>query len=286
MHSRQEKISGSFKVKVWLVMTVDWANAAADWANATAPIGRVMEYSFTGHHRKYISSTHCDKWKDHLSRVPVNGLKAITLHSTYNQHTYVCQSKSHVKKIISHLKAKTRMQVYCDSHWWRTGSCGGAELCVDCEDTCKCSSAFSYRPCILNRNWGGAGTSCMPQTQTLTMIVVGVLTTTTTTKTTTTTTTTKIRVLVKTFMLPEKIKWKIMRHEKKEKKQVCSGGAYTQWYAPEFPSGCELTRGTYTLHCMDIMGYGWSGNYLKIKGKPLHKDFAWGGKETKVVVTV
>jgi len=110
-------------------------------------------------------------------------------------------------------------------------------------------------------------------------------TTTTSTSTTTTTTTKVVPVVVKTFMLPEKIEWKIMRHNKKKQKQVCKGGKYSTWYN-EFASGCALPPGTYTLHCMDAKGYGWSGNYIKIKGKALCKDFAWGGKEKKVTFNI
>merc|ERR1719410_405515 len=99
-------------------------------------------------------------------------------------------------------------------------------------------------------------------------------TTTTSTSTSTTTTTTVIPVMMKTFMLPEKIEWKIMRHGKKSKKQVCAGGKYSNWYS-DFSTGCFLPAGTYTLHCKDQWGFGWSGGYIKIKGKALCKDFLW-----------
>jgi len=110
-------------------------------------------------------------------------------------------------------------------------------------------------------------------------------TTTTSTSTTTTTTTKVVPVTIKTFMLPEKIEWKIMRHNKKVKKKVCGGGKYSTWYN-EFSTGCSLPPGTYTLYCMDKKGYGWSGAYIKIKGKALCKDFLWSGKEKQVTFRV
>jgi len=103
-------------------------------------------------------------------------------------------------------------------------------------------------------------------------------TTTTTTSTTTTTTTKVFPVQVRTFMLPEKMEWKIMFHRKGGQKKVCSGGQYTSWYNTFNAAGCLLPPGKYTLHCMDKRGFGWSGGYIKIKGKVLCQDFLWSGK--------
>jgi len=110
-------------------------------------------------------------------------------------------------------------------------------------------------------------------------------TTTTSTSTTTTTTTKVVPVHIKTFMLPEKIEWKIMRHNKNGQIKICDGGKYSTWYN-EFQTGCSLPPGTYTLHCMDQKGYGWAGAYMKIKGQELCKDFLWEGKEKKVTFVV
>lgn len=105
---------------------------------------------------------------------------------------------------------------------------------------------------------------------------------TTTTSTTTTTTTTKLTpVMIKTWMLPEKMEWTIYVHNGKKLTKICSGGKYSTWYT-EFGTGCRLPPGKYTLYCKDQKGFGWSGGYLKIKHKHLCKDFTWSGKQKKV----
>jgi len=109
-------------------------------------------------------------------------------------------------------------------------------------------------------------------------------TTTSTTSTTTTTTTTKVKVYVQTFMLPEKMEWKII----KGKTTVCSSGeyAYSTWYS-RFFTGCTLPAGSYTLKCIDKRGYGWSGGYIDIGGKKYCKDgFEWSGKVKALSITL
>jgi len=104
-------------------------------------------------------------------------------------------------------------------------------------------------------------------------------TTTTTTSTSTTTTTTLVQMIVKTFMLPEKMAWTIHKKGKK----VCSGSKYSQWYS-KVKTDCKLPSGTYTLSCMDKTNNGWFGGYMIIKGRKYchNKQFQITGKKMMV----
>merc|ERR1719215_1064564 len=62
-----------------------------------------------------------------------------------------------------------------------------------------------------------------------------------------------------TWVLPEKIKWKVFKGGKNKKnkgKPICSGGPYNKWYST-IPMDCNLKKGTYTIDCMDAKGFGW-----------------------------
>jgi len=90
--------------------------------------------------------------------------------------------------------------------------------------------------------------------------------------TTTTTTTTLVQMELVTWVLPEKISWKVM----KGKKVVCKGANYDKWYST-IPTGCRLEKGKYTLECLDSRGWGWGEGYMKIKSKTYCKKFLWKG---------
>merc|ERR1719445_2895757 len=62
--------------------------------------------------------------------------------------------------------------------------------------------------------------------------------------TTTTTTTTLVQTHLVTWVLPEKISWKIFQG----KKVVCKGANYEKWYS-KIPTGCRLKKGKYSIEC-------------------------------------
>jgi len=82
------------------------------------------------------------------------------------------------------------------------------------------------------------------------------------------------KVKVYQFMLPEKNTWKITSG----KKEVCTGGPYSNWYK-ETPTNCKLPTGSYSITCCDTRSKeGWSGGYLVIEGeeKKICQNFTWG----------
>lgn len=92
--------------------------------------------------------------------------------------------------------------------------------------------------------------------------------------TTTTTTTTLVRLKIVTWVLPEKMAYRIL----KGKRVVCKGGPFWEWYAT-IPLDCNLKKGRYTIECLDPRGYGWSGGYIQAKHLKLCKKFKWRGKK-------
>jgi len=92
--------------------------------------------------------------------------------------------------------------------------------------------------------------------------------------TTTTTTTTLAEMFLKTWVLPEKISWRIMQG----KNEVCKSTYYDKWYA-KIPTGCRLKKGKYKIECVDKKGWGWSEGYMQIKKQQLCKKFLWKGEK-------
>jgi len=92
--------------------------------------------------------------------------------------------------------------------------------------------------------------------------------------TTTTTTTTLAQMFLKTWVLPEKISWRIMQG----KNEVCKSTYYDKWYA-KIPTGCRLKKGKYKIECVDKKGWGWSEGYMQIKKQQLCKKFLWKGEK-------
>lgn len=105
------------------------------------------------------------------------------------------------------------------------------------------------------------------------------------TTTTTTTTTTLVQMHLVTWVLPEKISWKIF----KGKKIVCQGPSkgtnYAKWYA-KIPTGCRLKKGKYSIECEDKRGWGWSEGYMEVKNLHLCKKFLWKGEKLVQTFTV
>lgn len=105
------------------------------------------------------------------------------------------------------------------------------------------------------------------------------------TTTTTTTTTTLVQMHLVTWVLPEKISWKIF----KGKKIVCQGPSkgtnYAKWYA-KIPTGCRLKKGKYSIECEDKRGWGWSEGYMQVKNLHLCKKFLWKGEKLVQTFTV
>jgi len=67
----------------------------------------------------------------------------------------------------------------------------------------------------------------------------------------------------------------------KEKKKICGGGPYENWYS-ESPSDCKLPTGSYSITCCDTRSNeGWTGGYVQIekKAKKLCHKFKWGAKK-------
>lgn len=164
------------------------------------------------------------------------------------------------------------MSYTCNGKVWRTGNCGsGTEICAGCSSTCTCNSGFSFRPCIVNLNWGGSGTTCSAASQRLFMEIGGAKKTTTTSTSTTTTTTTAVKVTMKTFMLPEASSWKITSG----KKTVCAGKGYTEWYS-SIKVDCKLVyKRRYKITCTNPKIGGWAGGYLEVKGNKLCQKYEW-----------
>merc|ERR1739842_297167 len=102
--------------------------------------------------------------------------------------------KDHTKvnNLLQKMRNNGRHQEYCEGRWWKVGPCGSyiSEITVGNTNTCQCKNDITFRPCIVNSNWGGVGTTCNANSQTMTMTLGGAKTTTTTTTSTTTTTTT------------------------------------------------------------------------------------------------
>lgn len=234
-----------------------------------------MKYSYTVQQGQSCTRGQCNAWKAQLNQVPVNSGGPLTLHSSYNGAKYTCNDNNAVNNIIANLKVNGRYNVVCNGQWWRTGPCNGPEICVGCGSVCQCSGPMTYRPCIVNSNFGGAGTTCSPPTQTLTMTVGSgkpTTTTTSTSTTTTTTTTTKVRVLMKTFMLPEFSSWAI---KDGKGKAVCKGSGYSNWYET-VKVDCKLKfQKSYRVTCMNSKVGGWTGGYLQVKNKKLCLGYKW-----------
>lgn len=237
--------------------------------------GSSMKYSYTVQQGQSCTRGQCNAWKAQLNQVPVNSGGPLTLHSSYNGAKYTCNDNNAVNNIIANLKVNGRYNVVCNGQWWRTGPCNGPEICVGCNSICQCNGPLTYRPCIVNSNFGGAGTTCSPPTQTLTMTVGSgkpTTTTTSTSTTTTTTTTTKVRVLMKTFMLPEFSSWAI---KDGKGKAVCKGSGYSNWYET-VKVDCKLKfQKSYRVTCMNSKVGGWAGGYLQVKNKKLCLGYKW-----------
>lgn len=92
--------------------------------------------------------------------------------------------------------------------------------------------------------------------------------------TTTTTTTTLSQMYLSTWVLPEKIEFRVLQG----KKEVCKGANYNKWYT-KIPTGCRLKKGKYSIECMDKKGWGWGEGYMKIKNLHLCKKFLWKGEK-------
>lgn len=92
--------------------------------------------------------------------------------------------------------------------------------------------------------------------------------------TTTTTTTTLVQMFLKTWVLPEKISWRILQG----KKEICKSTYYDKWYA-KIPTGCRLKKGKYKIECVDKKGWGWSEGYMQVKQLHLCKKFLWKGEK-------
>jgi len=106
--------------------------------------------------------------------------------------------------------------------------------------------------------------------------------------TTTTTTTTLAKMKIVTWVLPEKIRWKVFKGRKNKKnkgKPICTGGPYNKWYST-IPMNCNLKKGTYTIDCMDPKGYGWGKGYVQVKNKKLCQKFLWKGRKRTEEFTV
>jgi len=106
--------------------------------------------------------------------------------------------------------------------------------------------------------------------------------------TTTTTTTTLAKMKMVTWVLPEKIKWKVFKGGKNKKnkgKPICSGGPYNKWYST-ISMDCNLKKGTYTIDCMDAKGFGWGEGYVQVKKKKLCKKFLWKGQKRTEQFTI
>jgi len=102
------------------------------------------------------------------------------------------------------------------------------------------------------------------------------------TTTTTTTTTTLAKMKVVTWMLPEKMEYRVLNHKNKV---ICKGGNFNNWYST-LNLGCNLKKGRYILECIDRKGFGWSGGYVQVKNKKLCKKFLWKGSKRRESFTV
>lgn len=236
--------------------------------------GILMQDSYAGTRGRSSTNAMCTELRNKMAALPNPVYADLTLSSSTGW-SFTCKDHTKVNNLLQNMRNNGRHQEYCGGRWWKVGPCGSyiSEISVGNTGICQCRNDITFRPCIVNSNWGGAGTTCGANSQTMTMKLGGVKTTTTTTTSTstTTTTTTAIKVTMKTFMLPEASSWKITSG----KKTVCAGSGYTDWYS-SIKVDCKLVyKRRYRITCTNPKVGGWTGGYLQVKGKKLCQKFEW-----------
>jgi len=238
--------------------------------------GLLMRDSYAGTRGQSSTSGMCTELRNKMAALPNPAYADLTLRSSTGA-SYTCNDHNKVNNLLQRMRNNQAHKEYCNGRWWKVGGCGSyiSEISVGNSNTCQCSNDITFRPCIVNSNWGGAGKTCGANSQTLTMEVGSgakkTTTTTTTSTSTTTTTTTAVKVTMKTFMLPEASSWKITSG----KKTVCAGKGYTDWYS-SIKVDCKLVyKRRYRITCTNPKIGGWAGGYLEVKGKKLCQKYEW-----------
>ncbi len=158
--------AGATTANAYAVLWASAQDTSGNWAPMqhlgieVRPAGVPRADVFDEHFTNGLAPTveQCNNWNDFRLDLGV-AYTELTLAGSYDSAGVSCTDRNIIADIAASLKHERRFEATCDGHTWYVGKCGnGMEVSVD-QKICQCGSSYSFRPCIGNYNWGGAGTA-------------------------------------------------------------------------------------------------------------------------------
>ena len=121
------------------------------------------------------SSDYCTSMESFQDDLVNRAIKSIKI--TSGSTTRTCSDSTKANKIVSAFSTCKKgncpkQTISCGGNIWMVSTCGnGAEISVNNDDGCSCSSDVTIRPCINNNNWGGTQGGCGGNSQTMSIVV-------------------------------------------------------------------------------------------------------------------